>query len=439
MVTITDLRTVDVRFPTSKTLYGSDAMNIDPEYSVAYVILSTDDETLTGHGLAFTIGRGTEIICATMRSLARLVVGLDLDWIREYPARFWRHITSDSQMRWIGPENGALHFATGAIVNAVWDLWAKAAGKPLWRLVADMSPEELVRCIDFRYLTDFLGPEEALDFLTDAARGKEERLGHLMTSGYPCYTTVPGWLSSSDEQVTRNARFAIHSGFNHVKLKVGRSLDDDIRRISLVRDAIGPHRRLMIDANQVWEVDEAILWLRELAFAKPWFIEEPTNPDDIEGHRKIRDAIAPMLVATGEMCQNRVMFKQFIARGALDIVQLDTSRLGGVNEILAVLVMSARYDLPVLPHAGGVGLCEYVQHLSMLDYVSISGTQQNRPAEYVDFLHEHFVDPCTIIGAAYLPPKRPGFSIEMRPESLAAYEFTTETAPRKSVAQTGFF
>jgi L-fuconate dehydratase len=272
-------------------------------------------------------------------------------------------------------------------------------------------------------MTDFLGPEEALDFLTDAARGKEQRLGHLMTSGYPCYTTVPGWLSSSDEQVTRNARFAIHSGFNHVKLKVGRSLDDDIRRISLVRNAIGPHRRLMIDANQVWDVDEAILWLRELAFAKPWFIEEPTNPDDIEGHRKIRDAIAPMLVATGEMCQNRVMFKQFIARGALDIVQLDTSRLGGVNEILAVLVMAARYDLPVLPHAGGVGLCEYVQHLSMLDYVAISATQQNRPAEYVDFLHEHFVEPCTIIGAAYLPPKLPGFSIEMRPESLAAYEF----------------
>ncbi|GAB0117649.1 enolase C-terminal domain-like protein [Acidisoma sp. 7E03] len=396
-------------------------MNIDPEYSVAYVILRTDQDGLSGHGLAFTIGRGTEIVCTAVRALAHLVIGLELDWIREDPGRFWRHLTNDSQLRWVGPDKGAMHLATGAVVNAVWDLWAKAVDKPIWRLVGEMTPAELVRCIDFRYITDFLGPEEALDFLTDAARGKHERLDDLLTHGYPCYTSAPGWLSSTDEQLTRAARFAVRSGFNHIKMKVGRRLEDDIRRLAIVREVIGPHRRLMIDANQVWEVDQAITWLKGLQFSNPWFIEEPTSPDDIEGHRKIRDAVAPIMVATGEMCQNRIMFKQFIQRGAIDIVQLDTSRLGGINEILAVMVMAARHDLPVCPHAGGVGLCEYVQHLAMFDYLAISCSFENRMAEYVDFLHEHFLEPCTVIGSAYLAPKRAGFSITMRPESLEQY------------------
>jgi L-fuconate dehydratase len=423
MTRITGLRTLDIRFPTSAKLDGSDAMNPDPDYSAAYVILDTDTDGLEGHGLTFTIGRGNEIVCAAIRALAPRVVGLELDWIRENPGRVWRHVTGDSQLRWIGPDKGAIHLATGAVVNAVWDLWAKVAGKPLWRLVGEMTPEEIVRCIDFRYITDCITPEEALDFLTDAARGKDERLGHLLTHGYPCYTTSAGWLGYSDDKLRRLARLAVDSGFNHIKLKVGRDLADDIRRLTIVREVMGPDRRLMIDANQVWEVGQAIAWLGQLKFANPWFIEEPTSPDDVEGHRKIRDAVAPMLIATGEMCQNRILFKQFIMRGAIDIVQIDSCRLGGVNEILAVMLMAARYDLPVCPHAGGVGLCEYVQHLSMIDYLAISGTMQDRVIEYVDHLHEHFLDPCEVVDAAYLPPKQPGFSITMRPESLAQYEF----------------
>jgi L-fuconate dehydratase len=423
MTRITGLRALDIRFPTSAKLDGSDAMNPDPDYSAAYVILATDTDGLTGHGLTFTIGRGNEIVCAAIRALAARVVGLELDWIRENPGRFWRHVTGDSQLRWIGPDKGAIHMATGAVVNAVWDLWAKAVGKPLWRLVGEMSPEELVRCIDFRYITDCITPEAALDFLTDAARGKAERLGHLLTHGYPCYTTSAGWLGYGDEKLARLTNLAVDNGFNHIKLKVGRDLDDDIRRLTIVREVMGPDRRLMIDANQVWEVDQAIGWLGQLQFARPWFIEEPTSPDDVEGHRAIRDAVAPMLIATGEMCQNRILFKQFMMRGAIDIVQIDSCRLGGVNEILAVQLMAARYGLPVCPHAGGVGLCEYVQHLSMIDYLAISGTMQDRVIEYVDHLHEHFLDPCEVLGAAYLAPKQPGFSITMRPESLAQYEY----------------
>jgi L-fuconate dehydratase len=423
MTRITGLRALDIRFPTSARLDGSDAMNPDPDYSAAYVILETDQDGLEGHGLTFTIGRGNEIVCAAIRALAARVAGLELDWIRENPGRFWRHVTGDSQLRWIGPDKGAIHLATGAVVNAVWDLWAKAVGKPLWRLVAEMTPEEIVRAIDFRYITDCIRPEEALDFLTDAARGKSERLGHLLTHGYPCYTTSAGWLGYSDEKLTRLAKLAVDSGFDHIKLKVGRDLADDIRRLTIVREVMGPDRRLMIDANQVWEVDEAITWLDRLKFANPWFIEEPTSPDDVEGHRKIRAGAAPILVATGEMCQNRILFKQFITRGAIDIVQIDSCRLGGVNEILAVMLMAARHGLPVCPHAGGVGLCEYVQHLSMIDYLAISGTMQDRVIEYVDHLHEHFIDPCEVRGAAYLAPKAPGYSITMRAQSLAQYEF----------------
>jgi L-fuconate dehydratase len=423
MTRITGLRTRDIRFPTSAMLDGSDAMNPDPDYSAAYVILETDTDGLEGHGLTFTIGRGNEIVCAAIRALTGRVVGLELDWIRENPGRFWHHVTGDSQLRWIGPDKGAIHLATGAVVNAVWDLWAKAEGKPLWRLVAEMSPEALVRTIDFRYITDCITPEEALDFLTDAARGKEERIGHLLTHGYPCYTTSAGWLGYSDEKLARLTNLAVDNGFNHIKLKVGRDLDDDIRRLTIVRQVMGPNRRLMIDANQVWEVGQAIAWLDRLKFANPWFIEEPTSPDDVEGHRAIRAGAAPIRIATGEMCQNRILFKQFIMREAIDIVQIDSCRLGGVNEILAVMLMAARYKLPVCPHAGGVGLCEYVQHLSMIDYISISGTMQDRVIEYVDHLHEHFLDPCEILDAAYLPPKNPGFSITMRPESLAHYEY----------------
>jgi L-fuconate dehydratase len=422
MSKITGMRVVDVRFPTSQHLDGSDAMNPDPDYSAAYVILETDQPGLEGHGLTFTIGRGNEICCAAIEAMRHLVVGLDMDWVAQDMGRFWRTITSDSQLRWIGPDKGAIHLATGAVVNAVWDLWAKREGVPVWTLVARMHPEELVKLIDFRYITDCITPEEALALLRERAAGKEERWATLEREGYPCYTTSAGWLGYDDDKLRRLAQEAVDAGFDHIKLKVGRDQADDIRRLRIAREVLGPERQLMIDANQVWEVPQAIAWLEELAFAKPWFIEEPTSPDDIEGHRQIRQAmLGKMKVATGEMCQNRIIFKQLIMRGAIDVVQIDSCRLGGVNEILAVMLMAAKYQLPVCPHAGGVGLCEYVQHLSMIDYLCIAGTREGRVIEYVDHLHEHFKEPCVVKNAAYMPPTAPGFSIEMKPASLAQY------------------
>ena len=423
MAKINSLRVVDVRFPTSQHLDGSDAMNPDPDYSAAYVILGTDRPGLEGHGLTFTIGRGNEICCAAIEALRPLVVGLDLDWVAQDMGRFWRHITSDSQLRWIGPDKGAIHLATGAVVNAVWDLWAKQEGVPVWKLVSRMSPEEIVRLIDFRYITDCITPAEALALLQKQVVGKEQRWATLEREGYPCYTTSAGWLGYGDEKLRRLCQEAVDAGFNHVKMKVGRDKADDIRRLTIAREVLGPQRQLMIDANQVWEVSEAVQWVNDLAFCKPWFIEEPTSPDDIEGHRTIREGIAPVKVATGEMCQNRIIFKQLIMRGAIDVVQIDACRLGGVNEILAVMLMAAKYGLPVCPHAGGVGLCEYVQHLSMIDYLCIASTREGRVIEYVDHLHEHFVDPCVIRNAAYMPPQAPGFSIAMKPESLRDYRF----------------
>ncbi len=418
---ITGIRIFDLRFPTSDALDGSDAMNPDPDYSAAYVVLETG--SLEGHGLSFTIGRGNEVVCAAIRALEPRIIGLELDWVRENPGRFWRHVTGDSQLRWIGPDKGAMHLATGALVNAVWDLLAKEAGKPVWQLVGEMSPEELVSIIDFRYLTDCVTPEEALQIFEAAQDGKAARMAKLKAKGYPCYTTSAGWLGYSNEKLTRLATEAVEAGFSHIKMKVGRDLADDMRRLAIVREIMGPDRKLMIDANQVWEVEQAIDWVKALSFANPYFIEEPTSPDDVEGHRKIREAIKPVKVATGEMCQNRIMFKQFIMRGAIDIVQIDACRIGGLNEVLAVLLMAAKYKLPVWPHAGGVGLCEYVQHLSMIDYLAVSGTMSGRVIEYVDHLHEHFIEPCVIRNAAYMPPERPGFSIEMRPESIAAQTF----------------
>ncbi len=422
MTKITGLRTADVRFPTSQHLDGSDAMNPDPDYSAAYVILETDGPH-EGHGLTFTIGRGNEICITAIEALGNLVRGLDMDWVAADMGRFWRFITSDSQLRWIGPDKGAIHLATGAVVNAVWDLWAKMEGKPVWQLVADMPPEELVRCIDFRYITDCITPEWALEFLTAQAKTKETRRAVLLKEGYPCYTTSAGWLGYDDAKLRRLCREAVDAGFRHIKMKVGRDLDDDLRRLTIARDEVGPDVNLMIDANQVWEVDEAIAWVNKLAFIKPWFIEEPTSPDDVAGHKKIRQNVAPVQVATGEMCQNRIMFKQFIMEGAIDVVQIDACRLGGLNEVLAVMLMAAKHDLKVCPHAGGVGLCEYVQHMSMIDYLCIAGTRDGRVIEFVDHLHEHFIDPCVIKNAAYMPPTKAGFSIEMKPASIEAYRF----------------
>ena len=422
MTAITGLRTFDLRFPTSQALDGSDAMNPDPDYSAAYVVLETDGAH-EGHGLTFTIGRGNEVCVAAIEALGALVKGVTLDWITQDMGRFWRHVTGDSQLRWIGPDKGAIHLAAGAVINAAWDLWAKAEGKPVWRLVGEMGPEAIVRLIDFRYITDALRPDEALDILRAAETGKAGRIATLKREGYPCYTTSAGWLGYSDDKLRRLCRQAREAGFTHTKFKVGHDLDDDIRRLTIARQELGEDAAIMIDANQVWEVDQAIDWVRKLAFARPFFIEEPTSPDDVAGHRAIRQGVAPVKVATGEMCQNRVLFKQFITGGAIDIVQIDACRLGGLNEVLAVQLMAAKYGLPVWPHAGGVGLCEYVQHLSMIDYVAISGEKDDRRIEYVDHLHEHFVDPCIVEGGAYRVPTAPGFSIRMKDATLRDFRF----------------
>lgn len=427
MAAITGLRTHDLRFPTSEALDGSDAMNPDPDYSAAYVVLETDGAH-QGHGLTFTIGRGNEICVAAIEALRPLVVGLDLDWVRADMGRFWRHITGDSQLRWIGPDKGAIHLATGAVVNAMWDLLAREAGKPVWQLVSEMSPEEIVRLIDFRYITDVLTPEEALAILRAAEPGKAARMATLRAEGYPCYTTSAGWLGYSDDKLRRLCREARTAGFTHTKFKVGRDLEDDIRRLTIARQELGEDMNIMIDANQVWEVDQAIEWVRALGFANPLFIEEPTSPDDVLGHAKIRAGVAPVKVATGEMCQNRILFKQFIAHQAIDFVQIDACRLGGLNEVLAVQLMAAKFGLPVWPHAGGVGLCEYVQHLSMIDYVAITGEKDDKRIEFVDHLHEHFLDPCVVENGAYRAPQSPGFSIAMRPETLRDFRFAAPAA-----------
>ncbi len=426
--TITGVDTFDIRFPTSRERDGSDAMNPDPDYSAAYVVLRTDRPGLEGHGLTFTIGRGNELCVAAERALAPLVRGLTLEQITADMGRFWRRLTGDSQLRWVGPEKGVLHLATAAIVNAVWDLYAKAERKPLWQLLAGMSPEELVRCIDFRYITDALTPQEAIDILRqhEATRGARE--AELRAHGYPAYTTSAGWLGYPDEKIRRLCREGVQQGWSHFKIKVGRDLRDDVRRAALVRAEIGPERKLMLDANQVWDVDEAIASMRELARFDPWWIEEPTSPDDVLGHAAIAKAVAPIGVATGEQCHNRVMFKQFMQAGAIRFCQIDSCRLGGVNEVLAVLLLAAKFRIPVCPHAGGVGLCEYVQHLAIFDYICVSASLEDRVVEYVDHLHEHFVDPVVIRNGRYMPPTAAGYSITMRPESLVTYAYHGDQA-----------
>jgi len=421
---ITKVEVRDVRFPTSRGLDGSDAMNADPDYSAAYVVLHTDAAVgLQGHGLTFTIGRGNELCVAAVRALAPFVLGLSLGEIAADMGAFWRRVVGDSQLRWVGPEKGVIHLAAAAVVNAVWDLWAKSEGKPLWKLLADMSPEEIVRCVDFRYITDALTPDEALALLRRQAPTRAERERELLANGYPAYTTSAGWLGYSDEKIRRLCREGMAEGWSHFKIKVGRDLADDVRRASLIREEIGPDRKLMVDANQVWEVNEAIASMRELARFDPWWIEEPTSPDDVLGHATIARAVAPIGVATGEHCQNRIVFKQLMQANAIAFCQIDACRLGGVNEVIAVLLLAAKFGIPVCPHAGGVGLCEYVQHLSMFDFVCVSGSMENRIIEYVDHLHEHFLDPVVIRAGRYMPPSAPGYSITMRAESLEEYAY----------------
>lgn len=412
----------DIRFPTSLLLDGSDAMHKDPDYSAAYVILHTDGQH-EGHGMTFTIGRGNELCVAAIESLAPLLVGKSLAEITTNMGAFWRSMVSDSQFRWLGPEKGVIHLATAALVNAVWDLWAKAAGKPLWKLLADMRPDELVSCLDFTYVTDVLTPEQAVEMLTAVASTKAEREAELLASGYPAYITSAGWLGYSDEKIRRLCRESLAAGWTHFKIKVGVDVADDVRRCSIVREEIGPERKLMVDANQVWDVPQAMAWMEQLAPFNPWWIEEPTSPDDVLGHAAIRRAIHPIKVATGEHGMNRVLFKQLMQAEAIDFCQIDSCRMGGVNEVIVVYLLAAKFGIPVCPHAGGVGLCEYVQHLQMFDYICISGSMTDRVVEFADHLHEHFVDPVRLENGRYVPPQQPGYSIQMTARTLEDYVY----------------
>jgi L-fuconate dehydratase len=428
-LTIVGVQAYDIRFPTSRTMDGSDAMNNDPDYSAAYVVLQTDHPAgLEGHGLTFTIGRGNEICVTAIRALAPLVNGHSLESFTADMRAFWRHMTGDSQLRWIGPEKGVIHMATAAVVNAVWDLWAKVEGKPLWKLLTDMTPEELVSCIDFRYISDVLTPEEALGLLRRQLPGRAQREQKMLHDGFPAYTSGAGWSGYSDEQMRLLCREALAKGWRHFKLKVGLGLEDDLRRVQIMREEIGPELTLMLDANQVWEVNEAIAAMQSLADFDPLWIEEPTSPDDILGHATIARAIAPIRVATGEHVQNRIIFKQLFQANAIGICQIDACRVGGVNEVLAILLMAAHFGIPVCPHAGGVGLCEYVQHLSIFDYIAISGSLENRMIEYTPHLHEHFVHPAIIKNGRYAPPDAPGYSVTMYPASMAAYSYPEGSA-----------
>lgn len=428
-INITEIIARDIRFPTSRSLDGSDAMNPDPDYSAAYAILKTDHpDGLAGHGLTFTIGRGNELCVAAIRSLAYLVKGKSLLSITEDMSGFWKMITSDSQLRWVGPEKGIIHMATAAIVNAVWDLYAKAEKKPLWKLITDMTPGELLKCLDFSYLTDVITPPEALEILKEKEKGKRERIEYLRRNGYPAYTTSAGWMGYSDEKIRTLCREARKKGWKHLKMKVGLNIANDRRRAAIIREEMGKDVKLMMDANQIWDVPTAILHMRKLAEFDPWWIEEPTSPDDVLGHKRIREALKPIKIASGEHCQNRVIFKQFFQAKAIDFCQVDSCRVGGVNEVLIILLMAAKFNIPVCPHAGGVGLCEYVQHLSMIDFIAISGTLENRIIEYVDHLHEHFVDPVVIKNGAYMPPEAPGYSIAMKSGSLNEYEYPSGNA-----------
>jgi L-fuconate dehydratase len=419
----TALETYDVRFPTSRELDGSDAMNPDPDYSAAYVVLRCDDPDLCGHGFVFTIGRGNEVQLAAISALRRFVVGLDVDEVLSHLGAFARRLSGDSQLRWLGPEKGVMHMATGAVINAVWDMAARRANKPVWRFIADMRPEQIVELIDFRYITDALSPSEALAILRAAESSKAARIAEVEAQGYPAYTTSPGWLGYSDEKLTRLARCAVDDGFRTIKLKVGLNLDDDIRRCEVARRAIGRDIALAIDANQRWDVKDAISWLKQLEPFDIAWVEEPTSPDDVLGHASIRSAIAPMPVSTGEHTQNRVIFKQLFQANAVDLIQIDAVRVNGVNENLAILLMAAKFGVRVFPHAGGVGLCELVQHLAIADFIAISGSMNDRAIEYVDHLHEHFIEPVQIRAGHYLVPTAPGFSAEMRRESLERYRF----------------
>jgi L-fuconate dehydratase len=443
MTTITAVTSHDVRFPTSLSADGSDAMNKDGDYSAAYVVIHTDDPALKGYGFTFTIGRGNDLCTEAARQRGIPLVGRSVEVSVADLGAVYRELNRDSQLRWLGPDKGVEHLALAAVMNAMWDLAARVAGKPLWRLLAEMTPEQLVDAADLSYLSDAITRDEAIAMLTKLEPTRAERIAELTTTGYPCYTTSAGWLGYSDEKLRRLLQEAVDDGYRHVKLKVGADRDEDIRRLKIAREVIGPDAKLMIDANQVWDVPQAIDWISELTPYDLYWVEEPTSPDDVLGHAAIRKAIAPVGIATGEHGMNRVLFKQMFQAEAIDFCQLDSARLGSINEILAVYFMANKFGVPVCPHAGGVGLCELVQHLSIFDYVAVSGSLENRVTEYVDHLHEHFVDPCIVRDGAYVLPTEPGYSAEMFESSVAEYSYpagsywSSATSSSMSASTTG--
>ena len=424
--TITNVLVRDIRFPTSRNMDGSDAMNGSGDHSATYVTLETDSaDGLQGNGLTFTIGRGNDLCVAAVKELAKLfVTGRTLESITANFGAYWHEIVAgDCQLRWVGPEKGVVHLATSAIINAIWDLWAKKEGKPIWKLLVDMSPEELVRCVDFTFMTDALTPQEAIAMLRRVAPGKAAREKEMLENGFPGYTTAAGWLGYSEEKMRRLAREAVEAGWTHLKQKVGADIEQDGRRAQILREELGWDRKLMMDANQIWDVDQAVSNMRRLAEFDPWWIEEPTSPDDVLGHAAVRQRIAPIGVATGEHAHNRVMFKQFFQAGAMDFCQLDPARLGGLNEVLAVVLMAAKFGVPVCPHGGGVGLCQYSQNIVLFDYIAVSASLEKRVLEYVDHLHENFLEPIVIRRGRYIPPKQPGYGVTMKAESIKQFEF----------------
>jgi L-fuconate dehydratase len=423
----TEFDVYDIRFPTSRELDGSDAMNPDPDYSVAYVTVHTSDGA-TGNGFVFTIGRGTDAEVAAIRAVESLVKGLSVDEALDDMGAFAKRLTHDSQLRWLGPEKGIMHMAIGSVINAVWDLKAKRAGLPLWQLLSELSPQQIVDLVDFRHLTDHLTPDEALQILEESRTGREQRAQELLDSGFPAYTTAAGWLGYSDEKVTLLVEQALKDGFTHLKIKVGSDIESDMRRVGMVRKLVGPDIALSIDANQAWDVNEAIANTNRLAVHDLFWVEEPTNPDDVLGFKAIADAVHPVRVATGEHASNRVMFKQFLASGSIDVCQIDACRVGGVNENVAIILLAAKFGVPVCPHAGGVGLCEIVQHLSMFDYVAVGKSLQHRWVEYAPHLHEHFVHPARIEGARFVTPRSPGASTQLLEDSIKEFIFPTGSA-----------
>jgi L-fuconate dehydratase len=421
-ITITNVRVIDLRFPTSRGQIGSDAVNKDPDYSAAYCILETD-AAMEGHGLTFTLGRGTDLVVSALESISRTMPGRTLESLTSNLNAFYLEITGDTQFRWLGPEKGVIHLACAALINAVWDLYAKAEAKPIWQLLADMKPEQIVSAIDFRYISDAITRDEAIDLLRRNKQGQPERLAHLQAHGYPAYTTSAGWFGFSDDKIRRLCREGVANGWTAFKLKVGGDANDDLRRGRIMREEIGRQARMMFDANQKWGVEEAIQRTLQLQELNPWWMEEPTSPDDILGHARIRREAAPTRIATGEHCHNSVMFKQLFQAGSIDVCQIDSCRVAGINENLAILLMAAKFGVPVCPHAGGVGLCEYVQHLSIFDFLSVSCTMEDRVIEYVDHLHEHFRDPVTIRRGHYMVPWKRGYSGEILPASLECFSF----------------